>query len=237
MKKLLFIILIFAAVLTACTTVLSGTPVEPAPSDPCEACSNLQECVEESCVCKQGFKICNAVCIAETACCGDEDCGESERCTNNQCTFSCDLTVCSANKVCDESLERCVCAEGYDFCDSQDKCIPEDHCCNRFDCGIDERCLPTITSTELCVTSGVLKMCKVIDERIGKEITLKDKVYDVEVSNFFYLQRIDLIVNNQSYVLSPGKSIILDGDTTLVAQKMREKGGRCLDFDFKVDNQ
>lgn len=240
MNKSLILLLAVTVFLTACAPSISGTVINdtPDPDDPCATllCGPNEVCQEGACECQEGFKLCDEVCIAEDACCTAADCEDNQVCEENKCTFSCDKTICSANKICDESLERCICPENYIFCDSQDKCIPDDHCCNRFDCGIDEKCLPTVTSSDLCFEDDQSKACKLVDTKQNKTIILHGRKFVVGVLNFFYLESLDVSIDNQTFTLAPGIPTAYDNTTKIFTQKMREQGGRCLDFDFENQN-
>ena len=231
------LLFILTLILSACSSGISGTEfveIEDACAD--VQCPQFSTCLEGTCSCFDGYKECNGACIKDSACCGDEDCGDDEVCEKNICKFSCDKVTCSDNKLCDQEIERCVCPKGYLYCESQKKCIPEDHCCDRFDCRVDERCLPTITSTEICLFENQNRFCKIIDERHPKSINTETQQFNITTQNFFYLKHVDLLVNNQSLRLEPGKSFTMNSDVDIAAYKMREKGGSCLDFDLSTES-
>lgn len=237
-KKLALVCILLFVV--SCTNQIEGQKVDEVeqPLDPCVdiTCGADEFCSDGACSCKPDFKDCNGVCISESSCCSDSDCSDEEVCSDGSCEFSCSKLTCTSNKICDSDKERCLCPDGYTFCEEQDKCIPEDHCCDRFTCGVDERCLPTITSTEVCISDDSGKACKILDEDRPKTISWGGKSFDVKILNFFYLQNVVLTINDKNLTLEPGKQQSLD-DFKVVAQEMREKGGRCLDFDYQSTDE
>ncbi|MCH8302259.1 MAG: hypothetical protein IH912_05870, partial [Proteobacteria bacterium] len=149
----------------------------------------------------------------------------------NTCTFDCTKLTCRTNQVCDSKLERCVCPQSYRFCDNQAKCIPEDHCCSRFDCGIDEKCIKTVNSAELCL-EGDGRACKLFDTTRDKVLNLNNKEFRIKLENFEYTNKVSVLVNENKYELISDSGTNLGDGFILKIKKIRETGGSCIDFDL-----
>jgi len=192
-------------------------------------CEGEQTCVSGDCVCGSGLKECNDQCIDENSCCSNDDCGSGSNCESRSCVFDCSNLVCAEGMTCSTSQKRCVCPTNYNWCERQQKCIPADHCCSRFDCRNNERCTDTITTAEICVEESG-RACKIFNTVGRKTLTLPGGDYKINLTRVSFLDSIDLVVNNESFTLGKDQRKSL-GDSTVYIQKFREVGGECRDFD------
>jgi len=238
----LAIIIFFLFVITACSDgTLKSTPIvdeevkdqvnEEPVDDACSAvtCSGDKICKEGSCSCDSGKKSCGDSCIDDNACCADDECRSGEKCESGSCLFDCSNLVCPSGMTCDAKAERCLCPTGYKWCEKQDKCIPQDHCCSRFDCRNDERCTNTITTAEICIQNSG-KACKVFNTVGKKTLVLPSGEYNVNLTKITFLDSIDLMINDEKYIISRDQRAPID-DGEVFIQKFRELGGDCRDFD------
>lgn len=192
------------------------------------SCGGDEHCVDGACVCDSAFKRCSldSVCIPVSGCCSDNDCSEGESCVNNQCRFSCSNLQTVSNKVCDPAIKGLTCLAGHEWCAEQEKCIPEDHCCNKFDCGRDKRCIQTSWAIELCL-EDTAKNCRLIDE--GQEKLLKTESTEtlVKLMGVFYNQRVDLLVNGKKVDMRRNSRYAISPDAMLFLAGIRDHGGSC----------
>jgi len=143
--------------------------------------------------------------------------------------FDCNNLVCPTGTTCDADKQRCVCPIGYKTCERQNKCIPIDHCCSRFDCRNNERCSNTITSAEICAEKSGAKSCKIYNTVGTKTLTLPGKDYKINLTSVTFLDSITLVVNNETFSLGKEETKSL-GEATISIKKFRELGGECRDF-------
>lgn len=99
-------------------------------------CPDNQDCVDERCVCQEGFMRCETDCIPFESCCSDADCGVAERCLDHTCADPCADVSCTAPLLCVDGA--CSCPDGQEQC--EDSCIPEDGCCTDDECGEGTTC-------------------------------------------------------------------------------------------------
>ncbi len=191
-------------------------------------CSENSYCVDGACVCNANFKLCNenSECIPKTACCSNSDCSEGESCINGQCKFSCSNLEAVSNKICDPAVKGLTCLAGHKWCAEQKKCIPEDHCCSKFDCGRDKRCVPTFWAIELCL-EDTAKNCRLINE--GEEKLLKTGSTEtlVKLTSVFYDQKIGLLVDGKKVDMKRSGRYAIAPDTMLFLARIKDHGGSC----------
>lgn len=203
-------------------------PVLVIGTDTCggSVCAEDQACVDDACVCVEGFKQCGSACIPEGSCCADSDCQGTEECVANQCVFSCARVICPTNQVCDESQKRCSCPQDYRFCEVQNKCIPAGFCCDRFDCGRSEKCTSSVYSAHVCIYSKQ-PFCKYLGDKVSKTLEVEDHIYDITAAEFMYGKKVKIIVDGKAYVMEDGAREKLADGITLVVDEVRELGGKC----------
>jgi len=205
------------------TTVLVTGPITCGNS----TCSKDQVCVKGSCQCVKGFKSCQGSCVPESTCCSDKDCQGTEICLVGKCQFSCTRVLCPASQVCDDSQKRCICPQGYRFCDVQDKCIPQDNCCGKLDCGgHDMTCRPTIHSVQICII-GAQASCKYLGEKAPKVFSMDNKTMDITATQFQYDGKVRVEVDGKQFLLSAGQREKVKDDLVIVADDIRQLGGTC----------
>ncbi|MEK6961538.1 MAG: hypothetical protein AABX47_10305 [Nanoarchaeota archaeon] len=189
-------------------------------------CAKGQECLDNKCVCGKDNKKCGDACIAKESCCSDSDCQGTENCILGKCEFSCSRVICPANQICSQDEKRCTCPEDYRFCQPQNKCIPKDYCCDRFDCGRDSVCTQTVYSAHVCLNSKQ-PFCKYLGDKITKTIAVNNRTYDVTASEFLYGNKVKIVVDGKAFTMeNGGKQKVSDG-LTLAVDDVRELGGRC----------
>lgn len=190
-------------------------------------CDKNQVCARGVCGCLDGFKSCKGACIPKTVCCTEKDCQATESCVGNQCQFSCSKIICQTNQVCDESQKRCTCPENYRFCEVQHKCIPTDHCCDKFDCGRGLICIATINSARVCLYTKS-PVCKYFGDKSSKIFGLNNnQTVDVTAAEFLYGQKVKLVVDGKPFELENGSREVLEDGITLQVDDVREIGGTC----------
>ena len=240
MKQIWIIIGILAIlVLSSCSSELRGQQVqiEVDENDPCfeVQCGQYELCSGGNCICQTGFKECNDQCIAEAACCADNECGIGETCVANTCTFSCENIQCESNKICSDQYEGCFCKDGYKWCNLQNKCIPDDHCCTKFDCGRDEKCVNTAIRSEVCVEKGDDKHCRILNDLEPKEYIVGGTKFEIFLEDYFYTDSVELKINEDLVNMTNRKRIQSKGAIVWL-KDLREVGGMCKLFDSrKID--
>lgn len=208
------------------------TALEPAAPPVLKLCGNLtcrsnQACVKGACQCLSGTKSCAGACIPKSSCCSEKDCQATESCVNNTCQFSCSRVICPTNQVCDESQKRCTCPSGYRFCQVQDKCIPQDHCCDKFDCGRGETCIATVHSARVCLLL-THPACKYLGDKTSKVLKLENnQSFDVTAAEFIYGGKVKIQVDDTSLVMSNNDREVLPSGVTVAVDDVRELGGGC----------
>ncbi len=250
MNKITLSILLFVTILlTACTQRVSlSEPIEEPPlpnhtqnrsnlsnsqnlSNPCTGvvCESDKICVNGVCSCEPNKKNCNNLCINKKDCCTNLDCNQNENCISGTCVFSCKSVICPSNKVCEEDFKGCTCPSKYRFCNLQNKCIPNDHCCTAFDCGrgSENRCSATVTSSEICLFSSNKKSCKYYDEGRSKTVETDNKIYDVLVMKYNYTTNAQVAVGNNIYSITPGNKKEVDKEIGMILSPIKETGGDC----------
>ena len=190
-------------------------------------CAKDQVCIKNKCQCLEGFKSCAGSCIPQSACCSDKNCQSTETCINSQCQFSCSRVICPTNQVCDESQKRCTCPSDYRLCEVQNKCIPADFCCDKFDCGRGLICTATVNSARVCLYTKT-PSCKYFGDKDNKLIALaNNQTFDVTAAEFLYGKKVKLIVAGKPFVLENGAREVLEDSITLSVEDIREIGGKC----------
>ncbi|MBI4448762.1 hypothetical protein HY641_01910 [Candidatus Woesearchaeota archaeon] len=241
------ILFIFLLILAACATsvqvaeTVNETPIpldtnitNASKPDPCAGitCGDGQACTVNGgkgvCGCTSGTKACNGGCISTDACCTNKDCSSGETCIDGACTFSCSNVKCTSNKVCEEAFKGCTCPSNYRFCDTQNKCIPADHCCNAFECGrgSENRCDATTTSARVCIF-GTGKACKFYDEDRSKPLIIDGKVIDIVIGKFNYTYGAEMRVGDERFNVTPGQRVSIGGGLGVQMDDIKEKGGEC----------
>jgi len=192
-------------------------------SDVCSGvlCKSTETCVSGECVCSEGFKNCNKVCIPDSACCTSGDCSTGEVCENNACIKH----VCGFNEVYDTSKKDCVCGSGAKWCESQQKCIPLKNCCQDTDCGSDYRCADTFVISSVCVDDQTRK-CKSIVEGRSERFYIKGVSYDIlvkEISDSLIV----LKINDLDIDPLPIKVPYVENDADIFFESAEMVGGVC----------
>lgn len=167
----------------------------PQAKDPCEGieCPEGKVCKQGKCTCETG-KACGEDCIPQDACCTDADC--EGKCTDNECAVP-----CSHGEVFKEG--ECKCAEGFKFCEQQDKCIPRDACCTLFNCGSFEECVKTSYGASVCLKKEQKTKCRMLTD-IGRV-----EFVDIGEQEFrmmpeqFRDEELVLKINNSTIILQP----------------------------------
>ncbi|MFQ5620944.1 MAG: hypothetical protein ACE5FT_03805 [Candidatus Nanoarchaeia archaeon] len=246
MKQVLVALLVLLVALSACTGVQKAKPIGDegfgtVELDACAevTCGDNALCKDGVCACQEGFKECSlgedTTCIPEDSCCDASDCGENEVCTSGTCSFSCDTVTCPFNKLCFERSEGCFCPENTKWCDLQEKCIPTDNCCGKFDCGRDQSCTKTIESGKLCLY-GNEKICKFVGITT-KDFSLDGEVYTIGGKQFYYNDNVILQINEEEIDMKPGDNYTLPNGMIVQLQKLKTTGGYCQDKDVDRDEQ
>lgn len=231
---LALVLLVLPILVSACTnSSLKGktlSDVELKELYPCTGveCSQNEVCNAGACVCSDNFKRCPGQdsCIPEQDCCSDSDCGFGKSCMNNACKFSCTNVKPESNKVCDPAVEGLVCLPGHKWCDEQLRCIPEDHCCTKFDCGRDQRCTKSSWSAEICLENGT-KNCKVLNEGDEKLFKAGDNEATVKLVKTFYNRKATLAIAGKELEILRGESRAIN-DKTIFLADIQDYGGACL---------
>ncbi len=235
--KLIILMLVLLALLSfvsACAnTSLKGkalSDVELKELYPCTgvSCSVNEVCNAGKCACSDDFKRCPGQdsCISKQNCCSDSDCSFGNSCIDNACKFSCTNVEPESNKVCDPAVEDIVCLPGHKWCDEQLKCIPEDHCCTRFDCSRDHRCTQSSWSAEICLEDN-MKNCKVLNEGEEKLFKAGNSEATIKLVKTFYDRKATLLIDSKELEILRGESRTLD-DKTLFLAALKDYGGACL---------
>ncbi len=232
---LLLILLISAVLLVSAytDTALKGKNISPKELEeiyPClnKTCGQNEVCKEGECVCDENFKSCQGKsgCIPKNGCCSDSNCGFGETCIDDKCRFSCKNVGVFSNKVCDSAAEDLVCLSGYAWCEEQFQCIPNDHCCKKFECSSGKKCVLTAWSAEVCLETTV-KNCKFIDENEEKILEIGEKQVVVKMLDFFYEQRAKMSIDGKEVDLNRRGRHFIDSDTSIFLAQIKEHGGSC----------
>lgn len=203
--------------------------------DPCldVTCGATEVCEEGACVCGKGYKDCNGQCIPESGCCGDDQCELGESCVNNVCEFKCENVQCESNKICNESKQGCFCKAGYTWCKLQNTCIPDDHCCTKFDCGRDEKCVNTAIRVNFCIEGGKDRNCKLLNDLDSKDFVVSGKEFEVFMEDHFYTIYAQFLINGGTYTLQEKDRQNIGQDTILWLKDLDYVGGGCKLFDSR----
>ncbi len=243
-KSLIALLALFLIIASCTTTTLKGTPVGEVqspeqealqPTDACAAvlCAPGFQCQEGKCLCPAGKKECSGKCINNNQCCSQSECAQGELCQSNTCTFDCSTLKCQEGMTCSTKEKRCVCPQDYKWCEYQSQCVPQDHCCSRFDCKSNERCVDTITSAEICISKEGTA-CKIFNTVGFKDLTIPSGTFRVNITRIVFDDSIDLEINGEKLTLGADQSKPL-GDISVGIKKFRELGGECRDFDREAD--
>lgn len=222
--------------LSGCSSELRGQDLdEIVIDDPCAeiVCGAQEVCSEGICGCDEGYKECNNQCIPEDGCCLDSACGVGETCEQNVCTFSCDNLQCESNKICSDDLQKCVCKAGYTWCELQNACIPEDHCCTKFDCGRDEKCVSTQIRAEICLEKGNDRHCNLLNDIEPKKFLVDGKKFEILLSDNFYAEFATLMINNDNFTMADTERKQVE-NAIVWLKELKEVGGNCKIFDSRL---
>lgn len=238
MKQYILLASMFLAivVLAGCGSELRGQQLnETIAQDSCFGivCGENEICIEGSCGCAEDYKTCNNQCIPENSCCSDDECGIGESCVNNACTFSCENVQCESNKICSEKRQGCFCKEGYKWCELQNSCIPEDHCCTRFECDRDQRCIDTAIRAEVCLEKDNDMNCKILNDLDAKEFLVGGIAFEILLSDNFYTEMATILINEQSHNMTPGLRKLIESGAIVWLRNFDEVGGSCKVFDSR----
>lgn len=234
MKFGAFSLVVLLLVLVACSNQLMAEPgdvkiSEPADnstedttiteteSDPCQdvQCKENENCVDGSCVCK---KECEGICIAENACCTDDEC--QGKCIDNECREA----RCEYGEILEDG--ECVCREDYKYCKEQGKCISRDSCCTFVNCGSFQDCVSTSLAVDFCVEKEPKKICKLLSKEGRRELfKINGKEFFVEALNF-YEGEIEFQLGNETIMLKTNQTIERDG-ITMWQDNFKVTGGFC----------
>ncbi len=123
-------------------------------------CSNNFVCEDGKCVCKG--TVCDGFCAVddvEGSCCSDKDCKSGESCVNHECVAD---TICGFHQSYNEDSKKCVCNDGYFFCEDQNKCLADGSCCNQGDCDRYSSCVNTVWGVGVCFKYPDKKLCRTL---------------------------------------------------------------------------
>jgi hypothetical protein len=239
MKQHFLTLLLISIILAGCTAGLSGKPLaEPLNNLIVNKCADIScgsnaFCKDGACYCSNGFKTCkNEVpsttnsCVPGTGCCTEKDCKNNEVCVSGTCTFTCDKITCESNKICYEKNKGCYCPNGYKWCDNQERCIPSNVCCGKYDCARNQICTKTIDSTYICLT-GDQRTCRYVSTT-PKDLTLQNTTVTIAGKQFHYGQYVTLLVDGDEHNLTAGDNVSIKGLTLNVAI-IKNINGVCQD--------
>ncbi len=234
---------LIALLLAACAAPAAPQPEAPAqepepPADPCAAirCGWGNVCVDGQCVCPEDMNRCGEACIAQDACCADTDCGSGEMCKENSCVAT---PRCSYGQAYNAETGECGCAEGFDWCGDQGKCIPYDSCCDIFDCnpagGIDRRCIPSEVGVQVCMEEGGVKHCKQARTNTRNGFTLSSGDFDIYIDNVWADGQVDYRLVRRSIEtpfanMTLNRRIIFNG-VSITPTEIQKFGGNCKNKD------
>lgn len=120
-------------------------------------CGENEICKLGDCVCTEGYKNCNDICISVKDCCSDNDCSTGKVCLSGGCVDACVTISCNENEVCEQG--ECICKEGYKSCNKV--CIPMENCCSNDDCFGERICM-----SGSCVKAGEIFFMDNFDDGI-----------------------------------------------------------------------
>lgn len=196
-------------------------------------CKTGEYCQEGKCVCAPDYKDCNGNCISVKNCCSKKDCGSREDCKNNTCI---QVELCDHLEKWDNERKRCVCQEGNNYCISQNKCIPVDHCCINDDCnpqgGNDRYCMPTDFKLYLCLKKSGNKACAYSSIlKTNNQYTLLNEGFSITINKMFENKQVSINISNSSNAVKidgfkMGDEIITNFGI-LNYERLEVSGGHC----------
>lgn len=223
------LLVLFLLILSACNTIKTEPGPTEIPKEPviitetvdlCEGveCDAGKSCVNGACACPSDKKACGEECIAKEACCTDAEC--DGRCYDNECVSD----SCDYGKVFQNG--KCVCADGFKECKDQEKCIPENSCCNLLGCRSFEDCVPTSFATRICMKNEEKTMCRMINDMLRVEyFNINDHEFRVEPQQFRQ-NSTQLLIGNETVILQPDAKIDREG-VEIWQEDFKVMGGFC----------
>lgn len=225
--------------LTACqqqNTIVATTPDSQLTEKIAEEqrCANItcgqnEQCKGGTCVCIQKYKSCNEKCIPTAGCCTQDDCDDNHFCGEDSICHKKPQT-CNYYEIWDTSKEECACDKGTKFCEAQNICMPEKHCCIPTDCTFRrDICVPTNYAAGICITDPSLH-CKTIVEGNQARFTLKNDSFVIAVTNIFEKGNTAMRIDDKTVTLRFNVSETLNEDSAISVQHIKDLGGTCKKF-------
>lgn len=192
-------------------------------------CGQNEECEAGNCVCTQKYKSCNEKCIPTAGCCTQDDCDDNNFCgEDNTCHKK--QQTCNYYEAWDIETEECTCAIGTKFCQAQNICIPQNHCCTPIDCTFRrDICVPTNYAAGICITNPSLH-CKTIVEGNQARFTLGNESFVIAVTNIFEKGNTAMRINDKTTTLTFNTSETLNKNAAISVQHIKNLGGVCKKF-------
>lgn len=189
-------------------------------------CRTNEQCKNGACVCADNFKDCGGMCIPTTSCCSHDDCTEESFCdTDNHCHKK--PQTCDYNQQWNTATESCSCISGTKFCETQNKCIPQHHCCVVEDCTLRrDVCVPTIYSASVCINDPK-QHCRNILEGAQQRFTLETKSFEILLQNIFQDGAARLLIDENATTATINETVQIDDETTLLVEGVKSLGGTC----------
>lgn len=224
------LLILLAACQPALDTVPTSELPEPKPeitvpesADPCETitCEENEICKGGKCEC-QG-KQCDDKCIPNAECCTDEDC--EGLCENYKCV----MPKCRVNEILENG--ECECAEGYVYCEPQEKCIKKNDCCYHTDCPRGDRCVDTVWRTRFCAESESKKTCRLLADNGMKEyIEIGNTALRISTNKWFTDGSVTFQINQENVTLPVNGTKIFE-NLKIYQEKEEILGGYCKEDD------
>ncbi len=189
-------------------------------------CGQNEQCSGGECVCADKYKSCNGTCIPTEGCCIQDDCDDEHFCAeNNKCHLS--PQTCDYYEEWNAEKEACDCTQGTKFCQAQNKCIPENHCCTPTDCTFRrDICVPTNYAAGVCVRDPSLH-CKTIVEGNQARFTIDNTPLKITVTNIFEKGNTALRIEDAVKTMQFNTTEQLTQQATISVEHIKNLGGTC----------
>ena len=227
------LLFLFLAACKQQNTIVATTPDEAlttrlAEEQKCTnvVCGQNEQCQGGTCVCTPKFKPCNAECIPTAGCCIQDDCDDEHFCGEDKECHKKPQT-CDYYQIWDAQKEECTCITGTKFCQEQNKCIPESHCCIPTDCTFRrDICVPTNYAAGVCIKDKSLH-CRTIVEGNQARFTLSNQSFVITITNIFEKGNTAMRINDKARTLTFNASEQLTQDSAISVPHITNLGGTC----------